>query len=360
MQTATSIEPLKIILQLIPKARFYLTNVSDKITEQYGSLLQNYHRLIFCSLHTTAGYLEEGFCAKLGYNEGRLRQFIRSFQGIFPQNAGYLHDRLELRAELGESQKEREPRNADSHLTFIGAGLENCVTYVNGANSPVYFVDLDGVYKKQPRTRRTIILAYNKQKLVYYDKFSIPVTKEHSINSFNLKDTKYGLFPHLNDLLYSYGIGNGLIEIRLGREEHHAALTINEYETLLMRNDLPNAIRNPLHYVIGRGKNLIQNPASIPAKTRGYAVYDLIHFYNELMNNLQIGRPVLEKVLPYLSASASRIFRLKRHIRFMVSRADKSETGHIIQGTYQSPILLQYKKPDREFRYLEIKLWKFD
>jgi hypothetical protein len=267
---------------------------------------------------------------------------------------------LELRDELGESQKKREPLNADSHLTFIGAGLENCVAYVNEANSPVYFVDLDGLYKKQHRNRRTIILAYNKQKLVYHGNFCIPVTEGHPINSFNLKDTKYGLLPHLNELLYSYGIGNGLIEIRLGREERHAALTVNEYETLLMRNDLPNAIRDPLHYMIGRGKNLIQNPASIPAKTRGYAVYDLIHFYNEIMNNLQIGRPVLEKILPYLSASASRIFRLKRHIRFMVSRADNSGTGHIIQGTYQSPILLQYKRPYREFRRLEIKLWRFD
>jgi len=347
-------------MELIPKARFYITNVSGRISEQYGGLLQNYDRLLFCSLHTTAGYLEEGFCAKLGYNEGRLREFISSFQRIFPQNAGYLHDRLELRNELGDSQKEREPLNADSHLTFIGAGLENCVAHVNEADSPVCFVDLDGIYKKQHRSRRTIILAYNKQELVYHGNFCISVTEGHSINSFNLKNTKHGLFPHLNDLLYSYGIGNGLIEIRLGREEQHAALTVNEYETLLMRNDLPNAIRDPLHYMIGRGKKLIQNPASIPAKTKGYAVYDLIHFYNEIMNNLQIGRPVLEKILPYLSASASRIFRLKRHMRFMVCGADKSGTGHIIQGTYQNPILLQYKRPDKEFRCLEIKLWKLD
>ena len=355
-----SIEPSRIILELIPKARFSITDVFEKITEQYGCLLQNYQRLMFCSLHTTAGYLEEGFCAKIGYNEGRLRQFIRSFQKIFPQNAGYFHDRLELRDELGESQKKREPLNADSHLTFIGAGLENCVVRVNEANSPVYFVDLDGVYGKQRRNRRTIILAYNRQELVYRGNFCVPVTEGHSINSFNLKDTKYGLFPYLHDLLFSYGVGNGLIEIRLGGEEHHAALTVNEYETLLMRNDLPNAIRDPLHYMIGRGKNLIQNPASIPAKTRGYAVYDLIHFYNEIMNSLQIGRPVFEKIFPYLSASASRVFRLKRHIRFMVSGADKSQAGHVIQGRYQNPILLQYKRPAKDFRVLEIKVWKFD
>jgi thiamine phosphate synthase YjbQ (UPF0047 family) len=354
------IKPSRIILELIPKARFCVMNVSDIITEEYGSLLRDYDRLLFCSLHTTAGYLEEGFCAKLGHNEGRLRQFIRSFQKIFPQNAGYSHDRLELRGELAESQKEKEPLNADSHLTFIGAGLENCVRHVNKNDSPVYFVDLDGVYRKRYRKRTTIILAYEKQKLVYRGSFRIPVPEGRSINSFNLKDAKYGLFQHVNTLLHSYGVANGLIEIRLGREERHAALTVNEYETLLMRNDLPNAIRDPLHYMIGRGKNLIQNPGSIPAKTRGYAVYDLVHFYNEIMNSLQIGRPLFEKIFPYLSASASRVFRLKRNIRFMVSGIDKSRTGHVIQGRYQSPILLQYKRPAKEFRSLEIKVWKFD
>lgn len=355
-----STEPLKIRLELDAKTRFYVTNVSDRLNEEFGSLLRNYNRLLLCSLHTTAGYLEEGFCAKLGYNEGRLRQFIRSFQKIFPQNAGYSHDRLELRCELGECQKEREPLNADSHLTFIGAGLENCIEHGNESDSPVYFVDLDGVYKKHHRKRKTIILAYNKRKLVYHGNFRIPVPAGRSINAFNLKDTKYGLFQHVNHLLYSYEVAHGLIEIRLDREERHAALTVNEYETLLMRNDLPTAIRDPLHYMIGRGKKLIQNPGSIASKTRGYAVYDLVHFYNEIMSILQIESPVFEKIFPYLSASASRIFRLKRNIRFMVSGADNSRTGHIIQGTYQSPILLQYKGPIKDSRCLEIKVWKFD
>jgi thiamine phosphate synthase YjbQ (UPF0047 family) len=354
------IEPSKIMLELLPKSRLCVTNVSDRITEEYGSLLRNYHRLLLCSLHTTAGYLEEDLSAKLGHNERRLRQFIRSFQKIFPQNAGYSHDRLELRAELAECEKEKEPLNADSHLTFIGAGLENCVEHVNETDSPVYFVDLDGVYKKHHRRRSTVILAYNKRKLVYHGEFRIPVPEGRSINSFNLKDTKYGLFQHVNNLLYSYGVANGLIEIRLGRGERHAALTVNEYETLLMRNDLPNAIRDPLHYMIGRGRSLIQNPGSIAAKTRGYAVYDLVHFYNEIMNTLRIGRPLFEKIFPYLSASASRVFRLKRNVKFMVSGADRSRTGHVIQGRYQSPILLQYKRPAQEFRSLEIEVWKFD
>jgi len=36
---------------------------------------------------------------------------------------------MELRTELSDAQRKVEPRNADSHLTYIGAGLRNCVTY---------------------------------------------------------------------------------------------------------------------------------------------------------------------------------------------------------------------------------------
>ena len=118
-------------------------------------------------------------------NEGRLRQFIRRLLKISPQNAGYSHDRLELRGELTESQKEKEPPNADSHLTFIGGGLENCVGYLSKNDSPAYFVDLNGGYKKQYRRHMRIILAYEKQKLVYNGNFRIPVPEGRSTNSTN-------------------------------------------------------------------------------------------------------------------------------------------------------------------------------
>ncbi len=140
-----SIQPVEITLGLRPRSRFDMIDVAGKISNLYGDLLQNYRKTTCCSLHTTAGYLEQRICARLGYSEKRLDQFIRIFKKAFPPNAGYFHDRMELRAELSECEKEQESFNADSHLTFISAGLENCETYINKPQFPIYFTDLDGV-----------------------------------------------------------------------------------------------------------------------------------------------------------------------------------------------------------------------
>lgn len=355
-----SVQPIEISFSLSPRARFDIIDVADRVSNQYGDLLQNYTKTTYCSFHTTAGYLDQQFCAKLDYSEKKLDHFIKKFQILFPPDAGYFHDRMELRKELSESEKERESHNADSHLTFITAGLKNCVTYLNEEKLPIYFIDLDGVYRDQRRSRRTTILAYNKEEIVYHGRFFIPVAREYSINSFNLKDPQYGLFAHLNDLLDYYDIDKGLIDIRLAREERHAALTVNEYETLLIRNDLHEAISNPLRYIFRRGKKLFQNPASIPGKTRGYAVYDLILLYNELMNKIEIGRPFVEKLLSYLSSPFYRFFRLKRHISLLVSGSMETGPERIVQGTYQSPILLQHQKADKDIRCLDITLRSFE
>jgi hypothetical protein len=126
-----------------------------------------------------------------------------------------------------------------------------------------------------------------------------------------------------------------------------------------MRNDLHDALSDPLRYIVRHGKKLLHNPASIPGKTRGYAIYDLIHLYNELMNSLIIGRSVIDRVFSYLSAPASRIFRLKRQINLLVSNSVETGPSRIVQGTYQSPILLQRRKADKDVRRLEITLWNF-
>ncbi|MCZ6774865.1 MAG: hypothetical protein O7D34_00230 [Ignavibacteria bacterium] len=355
-----STQPLEITLDLTPKARFDIINVAAKINDQNGDLFNDYRKTICCSFHTTAGYLEQQLCAKLDYSEERLNQFIRIFQKLFPPNAGYFHDCLELRKELNESEREQESINADSHLTYMSAGLKNCVTYVNKPRTPIYFIDLDGINRHCYRNRRTTILAYNKEKIVYQGRFFIPAAKEHPINSFNLRDPRYGLFSHLTDLLDSHGIEKGRIDISLAPEERHAGLTVNEYETLLMRNDLHDAMRDPLRYLVRHGKKLLHNPASIPSKTRGYAIYDLIHLYNELMNSLVIGRSVIDRIFSYLTAPASRIFRLKREINLLISNNTETGPGRIVQGTYQSPILLQRRKADKDVRRLEITLWNFE
>jgi len=351
---------MQITLGLTPRSRFDVIDVSRKIRDLGGDLLSNYGKLTCCSVHTTAGYPEQGLCARLDYSKTRLDQFIWSFQKMFPPDAGYLHDCMHLRRDLDDSEKKREPANADSHLTFISSGLKNCVTYVNRPTLPVYFVDLDGVHKCGPRNRQTTVIAHSEEELVYRGRFLVSVAGEPPIGSLNLKDPRYRLISHLSNLLNTYRIDKGLIRIALAQDERHAALTVNEYETLLMRSDLPEAMSNPLSYILRRTKKLLQNPTSIPGKTRSYAVYDLIHLYNELMKSRQIGRAVINRILSHLSGPMSRVFRLERHIDLLVSASMENGLGGIVLGTYQSPILLQHQRPDKDVRCLEITLRRLE
>jgi hypothetical protein len=266
---------------------------------------------------------------------------------------------MEMRVELSESEKEREPINADSHLTFIGAGLKNCVTYINKPEQPVYFIELDGVYKKHHRNRRTTVIAYDQEAIVHRGRIALPVNSTHMIDSLNLKDPRYGLFAQLEEWLRRYGIEKGRIDIRLAPDESHVGLTVNEYETMLMRNDLPEVLRDPLRYMVRRGKKLLRNPGSIPGKTRDYAAYDLIHLYNEFMDTVPVGRTMIDRILSVLSHPASRILRLKRHISLLVSNSEETGSTRIVQGVYQSPILVQHHPAEGGVRYLDIAIRSF-
>jgi hypothetical protein len=150
------------------------------------------------------------------------------------------------------------------------------------------------------------------------------------------------------------------VDIRLAPEERHAGLTVNEYETLLMRNDLPEVLRDPLRYMVERGKHLLRNPGTIPGKTRDYATYDLIHLYNEVMDTVPIGRAAVDRIMSALSSPASRALRLKRHISLLVSDCGSGSTGHVLQGTYQSPILVQHQPAAGNTRYLDVVVRRFN
>ena len=156
-----AVQPVEFNLAIRPKRRFEIVDVAALIRAQVGEELNPYRKAAYCSFHTTAGYLEQAVCARLGYSHKQLAPLIRAVQKIFPYNAGYFHDRMQLRDELSESQKEEEPINGDSHLTFIGAGLNNCVIYLHHPDEPVYFIELDGIYKHHLRQRRTTVVAYS-------------------------------------------------------------------------------------------------------------------------------------------------------------------------------------------------------
>jgi thiamine phosphate synthase YjbQ (UPF0047 family) len=354
-----SVQPREILLHITPQTRFDMIDVVARVREQHRDVFADYRKTLCCSFHTTAGYLDQQFCAALGYSEKRLRQFLLIFQRVFPPNAGYYHDCMRLRTELSESAKAHEPANADSHLTFMSAGLQNCVTYTNTSNWPIYFIELDGIYKHYHRTRRTTLLVYNKEVAAYRGRFAIPTQTAHSIDAFNLRDPQYGLFTHLHTLIERYSIEQGRIDIRLAPDEHHVGLTVNEYEPMLMRNDFPEVLRDPLRYMVQYSKELLRNPAAIPAKMRDYTISDLIHLYNEVMDNVQIGRSLIDRGLSFLSGPASRLFRLKRDISLFISGSVEAGRERIMQGTYQSPILIQSQQAEKGVRCLEVTLWAF-
>ena len=352
-------DPLEVNLDIVPTSRFQIIDVAPRVREQVGDALADYRRVLYCSHHTTAGYLEQGVSARLGHSRKQLDPFFRFFQRLFPQDAGYQHDRMHLRDELSDQQKEVEPVNADSHLTFMGAGLKNCVTYLNRPEEPVYFIELDGVYKDIYRHRHTTVLGYQAEAIVHRERLTVPVTSDHQIDSHNLKDDRYGLFGYLEGWLDRFGIDKGRIEIRLAPDERDVGLTVNEYETLLIRNDLPEALRDPLRYMVRRGRNLVRDPTAIPEKTRDYATYDLIHLYNEFMEHLPFGRSIVDRFMAALSMPAFRMLRLKRHVSLLVSSSAESGPQRIVSGTYQTPILVQHQQPTSGVRHVDVTLRSF-
>ena len=154
--------PAEIRLVLNPSRRFEAIDVNERIRSEAGDLLSRYSRTLYCSLHTTAGYLDQSLAGRMHHHHGRLAQFFDAWHALFPPDGGYSHDQMELRSELSDEQKETEPRNADSHLTFIGSGMRNCVTYRNQPAAPVYFIDLDGTNGAARRERQTTIVAYDR------------------------------------------------------------------------------------------------------------------------------------------------------------------------------------------------------
>ena len=92
--------------------------------------------------------------------------YINVFRTMFPEGAGYEHDKIDRRTELTEAQKPEEPQNADSHLAFMAGALRTCVSYPNRPNEPVCFIDLDGVHAGRPRRRVTSVIGYSHEEPV--------------------------------------------------------------------------------------------------------------------------------------------------------------------------------------------------
>jgi hypothetical protein len=248
-----------------------------------------------------------------------------------------------------------EPRNADSHLAFIAGGLRTCVTHPNRPNEPVYFVDLDGVNEGKPRRRLTRLIAFTRERVLRSTRIEVPVS-EHPIDSVNLKDPRLGIYEQLADFVKEAGIAKGRLRITLDPTERHSALTVNEYETLLMRHDLAEVLKNPLRFVAEKSRHALANPFAVPNKALGYAKYDMVRVLNKGLDALGLRGSIVEKAMARtLAVPAARFFRMHRSVSLLVS-ADGEGQPTIVEGTYQSPILVQWQNAPGQTRVLDVAI----
>lgn len=349
--------PAELTVELIPASRCDAIDLRTHLKEQFGARLEAYRKALYCSHHTTAGFVDRHVGSRLRHH-GDLLDFIGAFQRLFPANADYEHDKLHLRTELSDEQKRTEPKNADSHLTFISAGLHNCVTHETADERPVYLVDLDGVHEHGARRRKASIVAYNEDQNVVTTQLEVPVSS-HPVDSINLFDDQFGLAEQLDDLVVRHGVEKGRLDLKLADGEKDASVTVNEFETLLMQHDLREVLRNPLRFMKEKGRNMLRDPRTVPQKTLGYAQYDLVHLLNELMEAVGVSESILERLLARLIAlPASRLLSVRRSVSLLVSD-EGNAAGKIVKGTYQSPILMQWSKPASGSRRLQASLVSF-
>jgi DNA-binding transcriptional regulator YdaS (Cro superfamily) len=106
--------------------------------------------------------------------------------------------------------------------------------------------------------------------------------------------------------------------------------------------------------------HMLGNPRAIPAKTLDYAKYDLVRVFNKMVDVMGIRESMVESVLSRaIAVPAARFLRMKRSISLLVSDRAEAGTGAIVEGTYQSPILVQWHRGAQPTRALDVTLTRF-
>jgi thiamine phosphate synthase YjbQ (UPF0047 family) len=351
-QTIKASQPLDLTLELVPRARFDVVELRSHFAAEHEAIA-SYPHCLYWSSHTTAGFLDRSLAARL--TPESVPSYLEAFRALFPEGAGYEHDRLDRRHDLDPKQRAIEPRNADSHLAFIAGGLRPCVTHPNRSGESVFFVDLDGMIRGTPRRRLTRLIGFHNEKVIRGIRIEVPVSP-HPIDSVNLKDPRLGIYQQLSEFVARAGVGKGRLRIVLDPAERHSALTVNEYETLLMKHDLAEVLRNPLRFFKEQSRSAFANPLAVPAKTLGYAKYDFVRVLNKSLDTLGLRGSIVERLLARtLAVPAARFFRMRRSVSLLISERPDGTHG-LIEGTYQSPILVQWDHAPRESRVLDVTL----
>ena len=112
-------KPIDLTLELAPKARFEVVDLRSRFADEHQAL-GAFPNHLYWSSHTTAGFLDRSLAARL--SPEHIPAYLEAFRTIFPEGAGYEHDRMERRDDLDAAQRAVEPKNADSHLAFMEIG----------------------------------------------------------------------------------------------------------------------------------------------------------------------------------------------------------------------------------------------
>ncbi|TVR63286.1 MAG: hypothetical protein EA422_09725 [Gemmatimonadales bacterium] len=282
--------------------------------------LSRFARLLCVSYHTTAGFMDPPLRRRLAGEPDRVQRFLDALAGIFPPHAGYHHDRLELRDELSEEQKVREPLNADAHLSFIGGGFTNCAVYRSDSVEPLWFVDFDGAYTdslNEPvrRVRHATVVGYESEEVVDSIELEVDAAREH--RAVRLRQDDACLTRRLTEIVRSHGIRYGRVDLSLASAEKDSGITVNEFEALLMERDLKEILDEPLRYALDESQ--------------------LQRAMGALGVSPERHDPLLARAL---QATPARLLRVRREVSLAVLPG--GDGGQVVQGTYQSPILLQW------------------
>ena len=72
------------------------------------------------------------------------------------------------------------------------------------------------------------------------------------------------------------GLARGRVDLVIDPSERNVGFTVNEYETLLMQNDLVDVLRDPLRFAKLKARNALNDPFAVPGKTLNYAKFDAV------------------------------------------------------------------------------------
>ncbi|PEN05795.1 hypothetical protein CRI93_11880 [Longimonas halophila] len=275
-------------------------------------------QVAYSAHHTTAGFLDAEARAQTGPSEVAIRRFIAPYRTLFPYGASYQHDQMHLRTELRPEQRRCEPRNADAHLAYIGAGLVACLQ--TEPDEPLALVDMDGVNKEtgRHRTRRVTAVGFTEAHTVAGFEVTIPAPP-HSVGATSLRDPRLGVIARIHAALAEHAVHLGCVQLALTDDTDNAALVVNEYEKQLMRYDMAQVLRAPRYF---QSKERVPAPASPTVEHHGTGV------------------PAAEE--PAL--------RLHDTVRLLVRPPADNGASRLVQGRYQSPIVLHRTPRERTIR----------